>query len=100
MVPKAIDPPVPPVRVNVCAPLVTPDRVISAPAGTAPPFVVSKVTAASKFMGPAMFIAPPLVVILPLRLTAAAPVKLTAPVVVIVAVGEMVLPVAVREDRA
>ncbi len=72
-------PPVPPFNVKFCAPLIVVEelaKLIIAPAGVLPPFVVSRVTpAVVKFTGPIIVTMPPLVVILLAILIAVVPVK-------------------------
>src|SRR5579872_7280086 len=70
----ATTPPVPPVSVKFCAPLIVLEAEIFAPPAVPPPFVVSATTAPVNATGPVQLIVPPLVVKLLARLIAAVPV--------------------------
>ena len=64
------EPPVPPVRVSDFPPSIVLENEIAAPAGVAPPFVVSAMKFAASVTGPVIPMVPPLVVWLPFKLIA------------------------------
>lgn len=67
-------PPVPPVSVKFCAPLMVLEAEMPAPPGEPPPFVVSATTPPVRITGPVQLMAPPLVVKLFAKLIAVVPV--------------------------
>lgn len=71
---KLTAPLLPPVRTRAWALLIAAEKLMFAPAGVPPPFVVSTVTALPKAAGPVMDTAPPLVVTLPDKLIPPEPV--------------------------